>query len=528
MVSIKLDQPASPSPNEPSRHRRHAASFLRALFYVPAIADFTLYLSVMAQDPNYLAPTVDELIDLQLTPECSLSTVPSNVVMAQTTSIWQVEKKLFISWLISGQCYFRLEGHAMDMLPCLPFTSAPLPDGRLNSNSIYIKLPGQTASSPFLPRSNHNMRVQALHTLLMGWSFLLLGASAIPMQNIYSLSSTSVSCLSASPRVYPMFQFFDIHYKVRASRNLTQSDDLPDPLFPVPFGALFAPKPADFWDAAKQLSEKVRIYTETKLNEAAANVPLAAEKIKQFKETMSQVVVASNNLREDIEAAAAKQGLTLDGISDALSEKLHLVFLKLQEEFPGDLPEDLEKRHVDRANVVKWVMDEVESVLVDIIGATPECHIKIHEIRIKVEEVILIAGTHFPLDMYEPQSTLTLLFILGDIADQHPILTEMIIFSGAALLIPSSLVLRPLLGLFGFGPYGPVKGAWYPQINMQDAKLRRTRFTSCLGPAPLLRRLRYLGKLVRPAAGCGHAQRRLVGEAVGENSGGPWYHCGHQ
>lgn len=170
----------------------------------------------------------------------------------------------------------------------------------------------------------------------------------------------------------------------------------------MPFGALFASKPADFWDAAKQLSEKVRIYTETKLNEAAANVPLAAEKIKEFKETMGQVVVASNNLREDIEAAATKQGLTLHQFSDALSEEFHLIFQELQGKFPEDLPENRTERRIHRDELVSWVLDRVENVLVESIGArgTPESRTRIREIKEHVRNVILIAGTHFQLDIY--------------------------------------------------------------------------------------------------------------------------------
>lgn len=51
------------------------------------------------------------------------------------------------------------------------------------------------------------MRIQVLHTLLVGWSFLLF-VSAIPnpIDTIYRLSSMCVSFLdAASPRVYLMF-----------------------------------------------------------------------------------------------------------------------------------------------------------------------------------------------------------------------------------------------------------------------------------------------------------------------------------
>lgn len=48
---------------------------------------------------------------------------------------------------------------------------------------------------------------------------------------------------------------------------------------------------------------------------------------------------------------------------------------------------------------------------------------------------------------------------IGDINEQHPQLLPALAFSVAALLIPESWILRPLLSVFGFGPAGPVKGA---------------------------------------------------------------------
>lgn len=46
----------------------------------------------------------------------------------------------------------------------------------------------------------------------------------------------------------------------------------------------------------------------------------------------------------------------------------------------------------------------------------------------------------------------------GDLVEQHPDLLSALLITGAVMLIPEYLVLRPLLSLFGFGPMGPVKG----------------------------------------------------------------------
>lgn len=48
--------------------------------------------------------------------------------------------------------------------------------------------------------------------------------------------------------------------------------------------------------------------------------------------------------------------------------------------------------------------------------------------------------------------------IFGDLAEQHPDLLAALLFTGAMLIIPEYWLLRPLLGVFGFGPTGPVKG----------------------------------------------------------------------
>ena len=46
--------------------------------------------------------------------------------------------------------------------------------------------------------------------------------------------------------------------------------------------------------------------------------------------------------------------------------------------------------------------------------------------------------------------------------EQHPVLLETLLFSASIMLIPEAWLLRPLLSLFGFGPYGPVKGENVP------------------------------------------------------------------
>lgn len=66
----------------------------------------------------------------------------------------------------------------------------------------------------------------------------------------------------------------------------------------------------------------------------------------------------------------------------------------------------------------------------------------------------------------------------GDLAEQHPVLLGALLVSATLMIIPESWLLRPLLRLFGFGPYGPVKG-WsmvmflgcMPDMSMRQVRL---------------------------------------------------------
>jgi hypothetical protein len=52
-----------------------------------------------------------------------------------------------------------------------------------------------------------------------------------------------------------------------------------------------------------------------------------------------------------------------------------------------------------------------------------------------------------------------LVVITGDLIEQHPVLFSTLVFSATAMLIPESWILRPLLSMIGYGPYGPIKGS---------------------------------------------------------------------
>lgn len=47
----------------------------------------------------------------------------------------------------------------------------------------------------------------------------------------------------------------------------------------------------------------------------------------------------------------------------------------------------------------------------------------------------------------------------GDVIEQHPVLADMVIGYVLWGFVADKWVLKPLFGLIGFGPLGPVKGA---------------------------------------------------------------------
>ncbi|GLB37527.1 putative interferon-induced 6-16 family protein [Lyophyllum shimeji] len=214
-----------------------------------------------------------------------------------------------------------------------------------------------------------------------------------------------------------------------------------DRLVSWPFNRLLSDD-FDFWASAKALGHNITMYAEKKLHDLALEIPAASTQLDNFKETMSSVITTSQNLRGDIERHC-EDGITLDDISRKLSSELAIVFENLKAEFSLPLPEDHNVRYEEREKMIDWLLDEVEHALVSVLPI-PEADTRrsFQEVRPHIKHVILITG---------------------QLVDNHPGMFEMILFSGAALLIPESWLLRPVLSLFGFGPYGPVKhspAAW--------------------------------------------------------------------
>jgi hypothetical protein len=206
------------------------------------------------------------------------------------------------------------------------------------------------------------------------------------------------------------------------------------------------------------LGDTVQQYTDTLLHDTAIANAAAAGKLYDFKDTMTQVVSSTMALRAEVQAAAEARGLTLENVSVGLATELADVLEELKAEFPA--PNDAEN-HEQRVVVVSRALEKVErsvvsvSVRCGISEADARAHFKV--IQPHVQHVLVITGKCILYDERQTHKFFPPPSLLGDLAEQHPMLLETILFSGAILLVPEIWFLRPILSIFGFGPYGPVK-----------------------------------------------------------------------
>jgi hypothetical protein len=197
--------------------------------------------------------------------------------------------------------------------------------------------------------------------------------------------------------------------------------------------------PSDFWERAANLGGRAQQYTNDILHDAAASYATVADKIDGFKQSMTNVVSSTSELRREIQIAAWARGINLHRVSQMLSSELAIVFEELKVEFP---PPDHAECHDDRVNIISRALVMVEDAVV-CVGAA-----------VGVSEVSTRA--HFRDVSPHLQSALV---IIGDVAEQHPLILDTLAFSAAILLMPEITFLKPIIKLFGIGPAGPIKGS---------------------------------------------------------------------
>ena len=154
-----------------------------------------------------------------------------------------------------------------------------------------------------------------------------------------------------------------------------------------------------------------------------------------------------------------QQGLTLDRISDELGIIFDDILDRLKETSP---PPDQAPSHEQRQEMVNTVLDRAEQGLVDFArkhGMSEDGlrNLRSSSARLKQLTKKLVAITGMPSPAACIVVRIWSLPPLGDLVEQHPILFCILGSSVAAMLVPESWILRPLLNMMGFGQYGPIK-----------------------------------------------------------------------
>ncbi|KAF8128199.1 hypothetical protein EV363DRAFT_1433238 [Boletus edulis] len=213
-------------------------------------------------------------------------------------------------------------------------------------------------------------------------------------------------------------------------------------------------------------------------------------KFTDIRVTMNHIVNATTAFRDNIKAALdAHHGPPVT--FDTFSEELEGIFMAIVNDLEKIPPPDKAPSHAERTKIVDKVLDDTEQALIKL--AT----------RFGIQEEIVTTY----LDALKPHVH-ALIVTIGDINEQHPKLFPALAFSVVVLLIPESWILRPFLRMFGFGPYGPVKGSF-------AAWLQSRFWGAAVAPGSWFSWLQAAGMGVLPASAGVVAKIPIIGGILG-------------
>ncbi|KAJ3569852.1 hypothetical protein NP233_g4776 [Leucocoprinus birnbaumii] len=201
----------------------------------------------------------------------------------------------------------------------------------------------------------------------------------------------------------------------------------------------------EFWDEAQQLGPKVgqvvldeivKVYTET------------TYMVDNLRSATNSIVEEARHLRKELETVIEQKNITMEHLSDTLSEEMGKVYLELtREKSIGELPKNRRERSQARGELVREVSQKVEKAyilaMVKLGVPSEQADQQFQRVTPKIEHIVLV---------------------IGNFIDDHPKLLELVIFSASMLLLPEIQILRPIMSMFGFGPLGPIRGE-YPRTT---------------------------------------------------------------
>ncbi|KAI0795817.1 hypothetical protein C8Q75DRAFT_888286 [Abortiporus biennis] len=208
--------------------------------------------------------------------------------------------------------------------------------------------------------------------------------------------------------------------------------------------------PPDFFERARNLQDQFTRYSSDQFNNAieflkkeTSSSMKVVESVQHVKQITNDLVDICSKLRSLMAQSKGLRDYEVDvnSISVDLGNRFQHIIDDMKDSFP---PPNQALSHNDRQQIVDQVLDKVRVVIIE-----GFCRSGLH---LDEEEVTKI--------WTEIRSGLSMILVTtGDLVEQHPKIFHSLIFGVIGLILPEEWILARLLGLFGWGPYGPVQGS---------------------------------------------------------------------
>ncbi|KAH9951204.1 hypothetical protein B0H21DRAFT_357215 [Amylocystis lapponica] len=194
---------------------------------------------------------------------------------------------------------------------------------------------------------------------------------------------------------------------------------------------------------------------QTNAEEQLKNIATSLNVFDEYKAAVGDVI---SSAKQQLDA------VDLHVMTNDVEAALMVLFTELEAEFPT--PESA-LGHDERVTMMSNVMTQARGTI----------------LHVGLEHGIAEESLTKYLDIMCPKMV-GLVVLVGDLAEQHPVLLEVLLLelAGAVLIIPEGALLRLFLGMFGFGSRGPVKGsvAAWAQRTFFDAAIPKESWFSQL------------------------------------------------
>ncbi|KAH8799198.1 hypothetical protein DL96DRAFT_1687897 [Flagelloscypha sp. PMI_526] len=190
-----------------------------------------------------------------------------------------------------------------------------------------------------------------------------------------------------------------------------------------------------WWKKIARLGDQALRIKDNIIHDAAFNFTVPLERLHEFERHVLDIIVAIRGIKDHVVA----HGLDLDFVGESLNESAQDVVSFLQDEFPDP---DTAPGHAEREQMVEAALAHFGRLFIR----------KCVELGMD-EDYIGEEWTKVEAAMKK------FLVLTGDLIEQHPLIFEALIVTGALAVIPEAWIGRQLLGLFGFNPLGPGKGS---------------------------------------------------------------------